>query len=192
MSNKSAALIPRIIEAKTQEDSIEILNDVLDILYISTSYTRMTELRDKLKEFQEEFKKERTGLDLEDTFYEYEFLNHKRIRLSFLYTKIHDELSAVINANKIFYEEVKTTRRAEALQNLKGSEVATNMKATSASALRELLGADKSYAQYANEYAIAYGNYKSLDTLLTSIKLVIDALASREKRELINIQKDVK
>ena len=192
MSNKSAELLPRIIEAKTKEESIGILNDILNILHLSTSYTKMTELRDKINIFSTKLKEEVEDLNLDDVVYEYEFLNSKRMKLAFLYTRVHDELSASVNSNKIFYEEIKTTRRAEALQNLKDSGVAQTFNAKSASALREILGADKTYSEYASEYAIAYGNYKALDSLLSSIQLWIDSISSREKRELINIQKDTK
>lgn len=190
MSNKSAELIPLIIEAKTKEDAVKILTTTLEILHLSTSYTEMVRLRDRLNHYQSEFKRLTAGLDTEGVIIEYQALNESRMSLGFLFRDIQDELSAPINSNKIYYEEVKTVRRAEGMQELKGSEVAKDFKATSASSLRDLVGASETYAKYSAEYSIAYGNYKTLENLLNSIRLVLDAIASREKHELIILQKE--
>jgi hypothetical protein len=191
MVKKSEKLIPKIIEAKTREEAIQVLLDTLEDLHLSTSYTEMVRLRDRVEYYQDRFKKEIGGLS-GDAIIEYEALNNIRLTLSFLYREIQDELSAPINSNKIYYEEVKTARRAEGLEELLDSETAERFKAKSASALRDIVGASKSYKEYAAEYAIAYGNYKTLESLLNSIRLTLDSIASREKRELIILSKDVK
>jgi hypothetical protein len=191
MTKKLEKLIPKIIEATTREAAVNVLLETLENLYLSTSYTEMVRLRDRLEHYQDRFKTEISGLS-GDAIIEYEELNNVRLTLSFLYREIQDELSAPINSNKIYYEEVKTARRAEGLEELLDSETAEKFKAKSASALRDIVGASKSYKEYASEYAIAYGNYKTLESLLNSIRLTLDSIASREKRELIILSKDVK
>ena len=192
MSKKAENLIPLIIEANDRDKAIEVLSEVLNALYLSTSYTKMVKLQDRLKHYQKEFKTITEGLNEEGVVIEYEQLNHIRISLSFLYRDIQDELSAPINSNKIYYEEVKTARRADALSELKGSDEALELGAKSTSALKDILGASKSYREYASEYAIAYGNYRTLINLLDAVKNVLDAVASRERNELHIKQKDAK
>ncbi|MEX0595829.1 MAG: hypothetical protein WD512_04945 [Candidatus Paceibacterota bacterium] len=187
---KSGELVPKIIEAKTKEEAIQVLSDTLDALYLSTSYTEMVYLRDKLETYQKKVKE--VSIPLKENIIEYDVLNGTRLSLSFLYRDIQDDLSADINANKIFYEEIKTSRRAESMQELMGSEEAEKFNAKSTNQIKEIVGASKSYKQYASEYAIAYGNYKTLETLLGSIKLLLDAVASRERKELFILQKDAK
>ncbi len=187
--SKSKELLPKIMKAKTREEAVEVLQDVLLALHLSTSYVEMTRLRDRIEYYQKEFK-EKT-IPLKEGVVEYKALNNIRIQLNFLYRDIQDELSAPINSNKIYYQEIKTVRRAEGLSEVKGSEVAKEFKATTTSAIKEILGTSKVYAEYSAENAIAYGNYRTLESLLNSIRMHIDAIASREKRELIILQKNV-
>lgn len=189
---KSGDLLPKIIGAKTREESIHVLNKILQALHLSTSYLEMVRLQDRVEHYQREFKTVCSQLDNEVRDNSYEYMNNIRKELSFLYRDIQDELSHPINSNKIYYEEIKTARRADALEELIDSEEAKKYNAKSASALREILGASKSYREYATEYAIAYGNYKTLEALLSSIKLTIEAIASKEKRELYILNSDVK
>jgi hypothetical protein len=190
--SKSKDLIPKIIAAKTKEEATEVLRETLQALHLSTDYVEMTRLQDRINFYQAKFKELTKGLNTVDVVIEYEQLNNIRMSLNYLYREIQDELSAPINSNKIYYEEIKTVRRAEGLSEVRGSDVAKEFKATSASAIREILGASETYANYAGEYSIAYGNYKTLETLLNSIRMHIDSIASREKRELIILQKDAK
>jgi hypothetical protein len=192
MSNKAKELIPQIIEAKNEADAIGVLKNTMKLLHLSTSYSSMGDLRDRLDHYQREFRRISQGLAEEGVIIEYSALNHMRANLSFLYRDIQDELSAPINSNKIFYEEIKTTRRAEGLKELRESDIARDFKANSTNALKEILGASETYAQYANDYAIAYGNFKTLDNLLNAVRLSLDSIASREKYELIVLQKDAK
>lgn len=190
--SKSQELIPLIIEANDKEKAIQVLYKTLEMLHLSTDYAEMVRLRDRLVFFQGEYKKLTQNINVEGVVMEYEQLNHIRLALDFLFRDIQDELSAPINSNKVFYEEIKTVRRAEAYKELFGSETADNYKAKSLSAIGDIIGESKRYAEYAAEKAIAYGNYKTLENLLVSIKNMTNSIASREKRELIIIQKDAK
>lgn len=186
---KAIDLIPLIMEAKTREDAIETLNEVLVALHLSESFTEMVALRDALKIYQTKFKSATEKLKTSST---YEELHECRISLNFLYRDIQDDLSSKVNFNKIFYEESKTTRRADGIKELIGSEEANELKAKSASALRDIVGASETYKSFTTEYSMAYACYKELEMLLNSIRMFIDAIASKEKRELLILQKDVK
>lgn len=188
MSKKKATgLIDKIIKAKDRDSGLEALNDILEALYLSNSYTEMVRLRDELEAFQKEFRV--ISSKLEKTVEDYDDLSEIRVKLNFLYRDIMEDLSSDINFHKIFYEEAKTVRRAKGLKELKGSETAQDFKANSTSALREILGDSKTYQEYVAEYAIAYSNWKTLDNLLNSIRMTVDAVASREKKELLIEQK---
>ena len=150
----------------------------------------MVFVRDRLKSYELKFREISNTLTV--NLLDYEALIGIRTQLNFLYRDISDELTAIVNTNKIYYEQVKTSRRADAINALLGSEEAEKFKAKSVSAIEKIIGVNEGYAQYASEYAMAYGSYKNLGTLLESIRLTTDTLASRMRYELTVNQKDVK
>ena len=76
------------------------------------------------------------------------------------------------------------------LKNDPESQELFNAKSTSA--LRDIVGMSGIYKEFVANYSIAYGLYKNLETLLNSIKLFIDLLASASKQEQLIQQKDAR
>lgn len=190
---KSEKFISQIVEANTREGAIDILKAVMEDLYLSSGYVTLVHLKDKLSTFKLEYTYSSDLYKTLETPRRYEDVHQIRVDLNFLYRDIADELSFEINRLKIFYEEAKTTTRAEAILSLSGNEeVQKKVKATSASALRDIVGADDVYKEYVNLASISYGLYQDLLNTLTSIRQMIDSIASEEK-VLFEIEKrDVK
>lgn len=187
---KSTQLIDKIIAAKNKIEAIEILNDTLEVLHLSKRYTEMVAITDEIQTFT----KELNLIDnkINDSIKTHEELNEIRHELDRLYIKVNDSLTHKVSVAKIYYDEIKSTRRYEALSNLKDSDTAKNFKAKSTSALETIIGGDDNYAQLASEKAISYGNYKQLEGLMKGIERLGNTVASREKRELIILGKDTK
>jgi len=185
MSKKKAAdLVPKIIEANDRNSAIEVLNDVLEALYLTQSYTEMVYLQDKLKGYQKQYREisdEYRSLDVPKRF---DDVHNVRVDLNFLYRDIVDELDFDINRLKIYYEEGKTTTRADAISALKQRDEYTKK---SESSLRDIVGMDDGYKEYVALVSMSYGMYKALNNLLTNIKMMADSLAS-ECNYLKNIE----
>lgn len=190
MSKTSAEIIQDIQKAENRDQAIGVLHDTLEALHLSSNYTRMVQLRDKIDEYSKKFAEVTKDYSIGIT--DYDKLVHLRIELNFLYRDITDELTAEVNQLKVLMEESKTTRRAEAIDQLKDSEIAQRLNAKSANALRDIVGSNEEYKKYVTEMSIAYGNYKKLDNLLNSIRMMIDSIASQQHRERIVMQKDPK
>lgn len=196
MANKSADLIPQIIEAKTKEEAIIVLNETLKMLHLKSDFIALVELRDRLLFFEKEYR------DITDDYRKlqfprgYEDLANARDSLSFLYRDIQDELSFEINKNKIYWgEDKKTTVRADSMLELKESEdlkKLNNDKNLSLSSLKDIYGAAEGYQEYLNLYSISYGMYQNLISLLSSIRIMTDSIASQASHALSVLVKDVK
>jgi hypothetical protein len=180
--SQAKQFIPRIITASTKEEAVVILQDLLNVLSLSSDYTTLNKLKQSMDEFSSEL------AQLESFYREMAFprsysdIHEIRLELTFLYRRVSDELSFDINRNKIFWEEVKTVKRAQAMLELADNEDFQNkIKAKSASALRDVYGASKEMVNYVNMAALAYGLYQRLTTLLNSIKSFMDAISSEER-----------
>ena len=189
--SKAKDLLPKIIEATTKTQAIEALHEVLEALHLSDNYTNLVKTRDGLSDEKEKFvqmtddydKSQKTLEDMIDI----------RTKLNFLYRDVSDKFSYVINKNKIFFEEQKTSVRAEAMRNLKENEEAqTIFKTKSTSRLRDIVGFDTKYQEYISNASISYGLYQELNSVLNSIRMFIDLISSTIKNEQIILQKDVK
>lgn len=180
MSKKKAGeLIPKIISAKTKEDAIEVLNDTLEALYLKNDYTELVHLKDTLNEYEKQYK------EISDTYRSlvsprrFEDVHGIRVDLNFLYRDIVDDLDFEINRWKVYTEERKSTVRGESLIDLKNDQsVQDQIKATSTSALRDIMGLSSHYQEYTTLSSISYGLYQNLRDLLNSIRLMTDSLAS--------------
>ena len=116
-----------------------------------------------------------------------------RTALNFCYRDISDNYSFEVYKHKVFWEESKTSVRAESMRKLKDDEEVQKIFSTkSASAVRDIVGLDSGYKSYISNASISYGLYQELNTLLNSIRMFIDLLASAIKTEHIIQQKDVK
>ena len=189
-SKKSAELIPKIIEATDKSSAIGVLNLVLQSLHFSSDYLELVALKDELDEYSEKFNQIcKDCLTLEDISQ----INNKRIELNFLYREITDKLTFPVNKLKIFHEESKTINRASAMMQIRENEdIQSKIKATSSTALRDIVGLSDTYKENVSCISISYGLYKQLDNLLSAIKMMTDSLASKSSYERIITMKDVK
>ena len=187
---KAAILIDEIVSAKNRDEGIEVLHNILEALHLSQSYTKMVSISDELIKFSAKVKQIEDKID--DSVKTHEELNDIRFELDTLYRKVNDALTHKVDSAKIYYDEIKSTRRYEALVNLKDSQKAKDMGAKSPSALETIIGGDASYTRLAVEKSISYANYKKLERLLKNIERLGNTVASREKRELIILGKDPK
>jgi hypothetical protein len=190
MSKKKAGeLIPKIISADTKEKAIEVLNDTLEALYLTTDYTELVHLKDVLNGYEKQYKEISDRYRSLDSPRRFENVHGIRVDLNFLYRDIVDELDFSINKNKIYYEERKTIVRSSSILELReDSEFQERIKATSTSALRDVMGESGSYKKYVSLASISYGLYQNLRDLLNSIRLMTDSLAS-ESSYLKNIER---
>lgn len=184
---KAGELLDLIVASKNHEDALATLNKALEMLYLTSDYTYLVGLKDKLTSFQEQFKTLSTRYDKSEK--RYCDIDEIRTDCAFLYREINDELSFDINRLKIHHEEDKTARRYDAMVNMKDNE---HFKAASASAARDLVGGDAGYREYIALASMSYGLWKEHGSLLDSIKLFTDALASRAKSEFEIETRDVK
>lgn len=188
---KSQELIPKIISAKTDDDAITILYETLNALYLTSDYTDIVALKDKLEEHKVEFK--RITNEFREQEHDYDSVIKYRAELNFLYRDIQDQLTFDVNRLKIHYEEYKTVQRFESMSSLKDNEdVSGKFKAKSASALRDIIGGDSGYKEYVSLASISYGLWQELGKVLESIRLFTDTMASMAKREMTIDVKDVK
>lgn len=192
-NKKSLPLVEAIIEAKGKTEAIKVLNDVLIALNVSSSYLELVSLKDKLSDYQNEFR------NISDLYRElaipmnYEDVHEIRTNLNFLYRDISDALSFDINRHYIFYREAKTTTRAKASVDLKNDEeFKKNFKTTSESLIREYVGYSNTYSDWVSCAGLSYGLYKGLESLLSAIRQMVDSLASSEKHTLMILSKNVK
>lgn len=189
---KSAALIPLIIEADTEEKAIDVLNQTVEALHLSQNYYHLVDLKDSLDGFQKRFRDIKDRVKALPVPRSYQDLHTMRMELNFLHMEANDELAFEINKAKIFNEERKTVIRAESMEDLaRDEEFQKTIKAKSPSALRDVVGASNIYKQYASMASVSYGLYSEFHKMMESIKLLTDSLASECKHALHVEQKDV-
>lgn len=196
MANKSGELIPKIIEAKTREEAIAVLSDTLKALHLKSDFIELVALRDQMIAFEKQYR------EISDKYRsmpfprQYHDLATARDDLSFLYRDIQDALSFEVNKNKIYWgEDKKTTVRADSMLEMKESEELrklNNDKNLSLSSLKDIYGASEGYQEYLNLYSISYGMYQNLISMLSSIRLMSDSVASQASHALAVLNKDVK
>lgn len=190
---KSTQLIPLIVEAQNKEQAINVLREMLASLYLTTEYIEITKLKDTLEEYKAQY------AEVVDKYKELGEVRHYtqvhdiRTELNFLMRDITDNLVFDINRLKVYYEEYKTIQRAESMKSLKSNEeLQKQIKATSTSALRDIVGADEDYNSYVTTASISYGLYIELRYLLSNIEQFTNSLSS-EERYLLQVEaKDVK
>ena len=190
-NNKARELLPKIIEASNNAEAIETLHSILEALHLSNNYTDLVKVRDGLAEEKQNF------VNITDAYnsspQSIEDMMQCRKNLNFLYRDISDKFSYVVNKNKIFFEEQKTSVRAEAMKNLKENQQAQEIfKTKSTSGLRDIVGFDGLYQEYISNASISYGLYQELSSVLNSIRMFIDLIASQIKHEQLILQKDAK
>lgn len=190
-NNKARELLPKIVNASTNTEAIETLHFILEALHLSNNYTDLVKVRDGLAEEKQNY------VDITNSYNQseqsIEDMMKCRKDLNFLYRDISDKFSYVVNKNKIFFEEQKTSVRAEAMKNLKeNAEAQEIFKTKSTSGLRDIVGFDGVYQEYISNAAISYGLYQELSSVLNSIRMFIDLVASQIKHEQLILQKDVK
>lgn len=190
MSKKSARLIPLIVEAANNEQAITVLNEVLKTLHFSSDYLELVSLKDRLDEYASKFNSICSTCAVETDI---AVLNNMRIELNFLYREISDSLVFEINKSKIFFEEHKTIVRASGMIEIRDNEVLQGkIKATSTTALRDIVGLSDEYKENVACISISYGLFKQLEAILNGIKMMTDSLASKTNYERIILTKDVK
>jgi N12 class adenine-specific DNA methylase len=182
---KSKELIPMIIAASDREAAIKVLSTTLEALNLRSELSTLNELKNSLDEFKKEF------ADLNSNYLElaeprsYSDLHEIRLELNTLYRRVSDELSFEVNKRKVYYEEVKTAVRAEAIfEQAINPDTQAIFKTKSTSALRDIYGKSKIMQDYIVENAVSYGLWQELSALLQGIKMLIDSAASEEKHAL--------
>ena len=115
--SKAKDLLPGIIGASTNKEAIEMLHEVLEALHLTNSYTDLVKIKDGLQEEKERYNNisddyRKSGKTLED-------MVKTRTELNFCYRDISDKYSFEVYKHKIYWEEVKTSVRAESIKKLK-------------------------------------------------------------------------
>lgn len=190
---KSERLIPLIIEAKTSDAAISILYEVLKELHLTSDYTDLVALKEKMEYYKSSFRDMSNDYRKIEAPVPLDQVLKFRTDLNFLYRDINDELTFDINRLKIYYDEYKTIQRFESMENLKtDKDVVERYKVKSTSALRDIVGADAKYKEFTSLASVSYGLWQELTRLLDSVKLFTDTLASEAKRATIIEARDVK
>lgn len=194
MSNKKATiLVPQIIAARTNEEAIEVLKNTLKVLNLSADYVDLNNTKYILDDFSNQFKEISNRYKELSSPKSFNDIQEIRIDLNFLFRDIVDALSFSINQNKIYFEEQKSVVRAESMLHIADDEIIQGkVKAKSTGSLRDIYGAAEGTKEYVNLAAISYGLYKGLETLLNSIRMLTDSLASESKYLLSVEVKDAK
>lgn len=186
----SSEILEGIIKAKNKDEAKEIIYDTLRALHIATDYKELKGYKDQLDDFQAEFS------DISSDYAELavpslEDLQSLRNRLNFLYRDLADSLSFEVNRLKIHYEEYKTVQRYKSMKDVQSNE-SIEFKVGSASAARELIGADEGYQRYITLASFSYGLWQDFRDLQNAIKMMTDNIAARYKTERDVQIKDVK
>lgn len=190
MSKKSATLIPKIIQAGNTEQAITVLNEVLKTLHFSSDYLELVALKDELDDYNSRFNDICKNCVEENDI---STLNNMRIELNFLFREISDKLVFEVNKQKVFFEEQKTITRAHGMMEIRENEsVQGKLKATSTTALRDIVGLSDEYKENVACISMSYGLYKQLEMLLNGIRMMTDSLASKVNTERTILMKDVK
>ncbi len=184
---KASELLDKIVLATDQGQALIVLNNILSELYLTSDYTFLVGLKDRLNVFQDDFRKLCSAYTASGK--SYHEIDEIRTNCAFLYREINDDLSFDIDRLKIMHENDKTVRRYDAMVNMKDDP---NFKSKSASAVREIIGGDPGYREYVSLSSMSYGLWKEKSGLMDSIKLFTDALASRAKKEFQIETQDVK
>ena len=189
--SKARDIIPKIIKSSNKSEALVVLNDILEALHLSESYTNLIKIRDNFSEKKQEY------VDITDEYNSspqtIEDMLEARKYLNFLYRDISDQFSYIINKNKKLFEEEKTSVRAESMKRLKEDATVQEMfKTKSTSGLRDIVGLDDGYKEYIANASISYGLYQELNSILTSIRMFIDFLASSIRAEQLINEKDIK
>jgi hypothetical protein len=187
IEKKAAKIVESIVSANDEIVALGVLKNILQELYLTSDYTFLVGLKDKLNTFEAQFK----GLcdRYKNSQKSYSEIDDIRTECVFLYRDINDELSFDIDRLKIHYENDKTVRRYDAMESLKGDNP---FNSKSASAVRELIGGDPGYKEYVSLAAISYGLWKEKGGLMDTIKLFTDSLASRARKEFTIESQDAK
>lgn len=191
--NKSEKLIPIIIEATDQVKAVEALVKVVETLHLSQNYFHLVDLKDRLDDFKKKFKSITDRYKQIPTPRPYNSLHELRMELSFLSRDFADELAFEVNKSKIYHEERKTEARATGMMELaENKDFQSKMKASSTSALRELVGASGVYQEFISLASVSYGLYQEFHKVGDSMKLFNDALASECREVQYHDLKDAK
>jgi len=189
--SKAKEIIERIVVAKDFGEAKAIVIDLMTELNMREDYSALMYQHNALKGFQSDFKELQDSYIALGDIKNYSAVNTVRTNCSFLYREISDALSSKVNFAKKFHEEGKTVSRAKARQDLISKEE-KDAKKRSETLIREYIGESDVYDEWVKLNAMAYANYQELISLLESIRLFSDALAS-ESRGLYMIEsKDVK
>jgi len=193
---KSAALLPKIIAATTDEEAIQVLNDTLELLYLGDDYLELLKLKNRLNELKLDFK------EIEDSYRavsfprEYSQLAEIRDEIAFLYRTTNDELSYEINRCKLRWsDEGKTAVRAQSIIDAKWNEElikVNNNKALSLSSLESVYGITDGYKEYLALASSSYGLFQELIAFFASMNKLSDSVASQASHALQILNRDVK
>lgn len=186
---KSVNLIPQIQSASTREEAISVLNEMLSSLYLTNEYVENAAIKDKLESYKKDFRELTDKYKKLGEVKKYIDVNNIRRDINFLYRDVVDNIVFDINRLKIYYEEYKTVQRATSMTTLKANEnFQSKIKATSTSALRDIVGADEEYNEYVSNTSITYGMYKELSEFLNLMQQFVNTITSEEKY-LLNIER---
>lgn len=194
MSNKkSGLLVEEIIKASNRDEAIATLNNVLKALYLNSDYTELVGYKDKLNVFQTDFNKLSKELEALEIPHKYTDIHVFRQKFNFIYRELVDELVFDISRLRVLWgDDRRTMVRGEVISQLQEEKAVEGGKKPSISSLRETYGDSDSYKEWYQNKSVSYGLYKQLNSLLESIRLHLDSLASEEKSLLLIDRNDVK
>lgn len=191
--NKSKDLVPFIIEASDEKGAVDVLVKIAETLHISQNYTHLVTIKDSMDEYKTKFRELSNRYSSIPVPRPYNSLHELRVELSFLFRDFTDDLAFEINKSKIFHEERKTEARAIAMIELKeDQDFQKKIKATSTSALRDIIGASSSYQEFITLASFSYGLYQEYQKMSDAIKMFNDSLASECREAQYHDLKDAK
>ena len=191
--NKAKDLVPLIVGATDEKAAVNVLVKVAETLHLSQNYTHLVTLKDTMEEYKEKFKEISNRYRQIPTPRPYNSLHELRMELSFVFRDFTDDLAFEINKSKIFHEERKTEARAIAMVELKNDpDFQKQIKATSTSALRDIIGASSSYQEFITLASFSYGLYQEYQKMSDAMKMLNDSLASECREAQYHDLKDAK
>lgn len=190
--SKAKEFMQQMVACKTEDSAKAIIVAIMSELNLTKDYSSLIKTQQELSDFQKEFRLiQEKYREMGDDIHQSSAVNDIRLEGTFLYREISDVLSSKVNFAKKFFEEGKTSYRAKAREELVSKDKQAQSK-RSETLIREYIGEANIYDEWVKNNALAYANYRELDSLLESIKLFNDALSSEVRALYLIEARDVK
>ena len=181
---KAEKYIDKIIQAKTEDQAVDVMREMAADLGIGQSYGKLKYIEERLELHKKSFKDLQKSLEKEPAP-DIDFLQNLRMQTIHCYTSIVDELTEPTNRLKIsFGDDRRSEVRSTILTRLmKDEDFKKEHNAKSISALEKVYSSDDEYKEWLTCSALSYGIWNDMRETLKYINFFIDALASQIRTE---------